>query len=88
MNAAVYERLFQLNRCLEQAAELLTQFQQEGIIHSEYASQRRRTVETLRADLSYLVTGLLHRRELEECVGIAKPENEPEQMRGGTIGEP
>ena len=82
MKSVLYERLFLLNRCLEQAGEILEQFQQEGMIHPEYASQRRRTVEDLRADLSYLISGLFHRRELEECVGLTQKQAEPEGKSG------
>ena len=82
MKSIFYERLFLLNRCLEQATEILMQFQQEGLIQPEYARQRRRTVEDIRADLSYLVTGLLHRRELEECVGLAQKQAEQEKKSG------
>jgi hypothetical protein len=73
MNAAVYERLFQLNRCLEQAAEILEQLTQDGLMHAEAASHRRRIVEELRADLNYFLTGMLHRKELEEIVGVTDP---------------
>jgi hypothetical protein len=67
-----YERLFQLNRCLEQVAEILEQFRQEGLVHPVFASDRRRNVEDLRADLSHVLTGLLHQRELEACVAAVK----------------
>jgi hypothetical protein len=30
--AAQYERLFLLNRCLEQVAEILEQFRQDGVV--------------------------------------------------------
>ena len=66
-----YERLFQLNQCLEQAAVILEQFRQEGVIHHLYAEKRSRAVEELRRDLSYVLTGMLHRRELEASVGLA-----------------
>ena len=69
--SALYERLFQLNRCLEQAAEIVEQLKREGLIHPEYADHRRGAVEELRADLSYVLTGMLHQRELEACVGLA-----------------
>lgn len=62
-----YERLFQLNRCLEQVAEILEQFQREGLVHAEYAESRKHSVENLRADLSHVLTGLLQKRELEAC---------------------
>lgn len=80
MHSSYYERLFLLNRCLEQASEILKQLQQEGVIHAEFAGHRRKTVEDLRADLSYVVTGMFHRRELEECVGFAQ--TEPERNEG------
>ena len=79
MKSIFYERLFLLNRCLEQAGEILMQFQQEGLIRPDFARQRRQAVEDLRFDLSYFVTGLLHRRELEECVGLAEKLAEPQQ---------
>jgi hypothetical protein len=69
-HAAQYERLFLLNRCLDQVAEILEQFRHEGVVHPLFANDRQRTVEELRADLSYVLTGLLHRRELEACVGL------------------
>jgi hypothetical protein len=49
--SALYERLFLLNRCLEQAAEIVEQFHNEGLLHSEYAARRKHTLEDLRADL-------------------------------------
>jgi hypothetical protein len=76
-----YERLFQLNRCLEQVAEILEQFRQEGLVHPVFASDRRRNVEDLRADLSHVLTGLLHQRELEACVAAVKIE--PRKDDGG-----
>jgi hypothetical protein len=79
MKSIFYERLFLLNRCLEQAGEILEQLQQEGLIQPDFARQRRRAVEDLRADLNYFVTGLLHRRELEECVGLAQKPAKPER---------
>jgi hypothetical protein len=69
--SVLYERLFQLNQCLEQAAAILEQFRQEGVIHHIYAEKRSRAVEELRSDLSYVLTGMLHRRELEASVGLA-----------------
>jgi hypothetical protein len=63
-----YERLFLLNRCLEQVGEIIEQFRQEGMVHEAYAGDRQRSVEELRADLSHVLTGMLHQRELEECV--------------------
>jgi hypothetical protein len=63
-----YERLFLLNRCLEQVSEIIEQFRQEGLVHEAYAGDRQRSVEELRADLSHVLTGMLHQRELEACV--------------------
>ena len=71
-----YERLFLLNRCLEQVSEILEQFRQEGVVHAEYAGDRQRSVEELRADLSHVLTGLLHQRELEACVKAVGKEPE------------
>lgn len=68
-HTALYERLFLLNRCLEQVSEIIEQFRQEGVVHEAYASDRQRSVEDLRADLSHVRTGMLHQRELEACVG-------------------
>ncbi len=67
-----YERLFLLNRCLEQVAEILEQFRQDGVVHPVFASDRQRTIEDLRADLSHVLTGLLHQRELEACVAAVR----------------
>lgn len=75
-HAALYERLFLLNRCLEQASEIIEQFRQEGVVHEAYAGDRQRSVEELRADLSHVLTGMLHQRELEACV---KSGDTPEQ---------
>lgn len=66
--AVFYERLFLLNRCLEQVSEIIEQFRQEGVVHEAYAGDRQRSVEELRADLSHVLTGMLHQRELEACV--------------------
>ena len=75
--AAVYERLFLLNRCLELVSDILEQFRQEGLVHSSYAEDRHRSVEELRADLSHVLTGLLHQRELGACVkAVRTPEQE------------
>ncbi len=71
MKSIFYDQLFQLNRCLEQVSEILEYFRQQELIHPEYAEARRRSVEDLRSDLSYLLTGLFHHRELETCVGLA-----------------
>ena len=83
MNAVFYERLFLLNRCLEQAAEILEQLTQDGLIHPEASGHRARIVKELRADLSYFLTGMLHRKELEECVGVTLKQIEQEGKAGG-----
>jgi hypothetical protein len=70
--AALYERLFRLNRCLEEAAGILEEFRQEAVIHPEYAVERKHALEDLRADLSHVLTGMLHRMELEACVRLAR----------------
>lgn len=67
-HTALYERLFVLNRCLEQVGEIIEQFRQDGVVHEAYAGDRQRSVEDLRADLSHVLTGMLHQRELEACV--------------------
>ena len=82
-HAALYERLFLLNRYLEQVAEIVEQLQQEGLIHAVYAGERKRTVEDLRADLSHVLTGMLHQRELEACVKAVRIQKEPEQSIEG-----
>ncbi|HET8891150.1 MAG TPA: hypothetical protein VFQ41_19765 [Candidatus Angelobacter sp.] len=74
-----YERLFLLNQCLEQAGEIIEQFRQDGVLHAAYAGDRQRSVEDLRADLSHVLTGMLHRRELEACVGSARKQIEQEK---------
>ena len=76
--SALYERLFLLNRCLEQVSEILEQFRQEGVVHAVYAGDRQKNVEDLRADLSHVLTGMLHRRELEACVGSTRKQIEQE----------
>lgn len=70
MKSIFYDQLFQVNRCLEQVSEILEYFRQQGLIHPEYAQSRRQMVEGLRSDLSYVLTGLFHHRELEACVGL------------------
>lgn len=72
-----YEQLFLLNRCLEQVSEIIEQFRQDEIVHAVFARDRQRSIEDLRADLSHVLTGLLHQRELEACVKATK--TEPEQ---------
>ena len=76
---ALYERLFLLNRCLEQAAEIVAQLHQDGLIHAEYAAHRKEELEAMRADLCHVLTGLLHRRELEACVGSTRRQIEHEE---------
>jgi len=76
MKSVFYERLFQLNRCLEQVAEILEQFTRDKVIHPNYARRRTRAVEDLRADLSHVLTGMLHLKELEACVPEAFPRPE------------
>jgi hypothetical protein len=71
---AFYEHLFLLNQHLGQVVEILEQFHREGLIHPEYVAQRIQDVEDLRADLSHVVTGMLHRRELEACVRLVRKE--------------
>ena len=68
----LYERLFRLNRCLREAADILEEFRQEAVIHPEYAVERKNTLEDLRADLSHVLTGMLHRMELEACLRLAR----------------
>jgi hypothetical protein len=80
--SALYERLFLLNRSLEQVAEIIEQFRQDGVVHEAYAGDRQRSVEELRADLSHVLTGMLHQRELEACVKAVKTEPEETQRRG------
>jgi len=77
--AVLYERLFLLNRCLEQAGEIIEQFRQDGVVHEAYAGDRQRSVEELRADLSHVLTGMLHRRELEACVGSTRKQIDHEE---------
>jgi hypothetical protein len=71
MKSTHYERLFLINRCLEQAAEILEHFKQEQFIHPEYADARQRSLKDIRADVSCLLAGLLYRKELDECVLMA-----------------
>lgn len=77
--SALYERLFQLNRCLEQVSEMIEQFRQDGVVHEAYAGDRQRSVEELCADLSHVLTGMLHQRELEACVKGVRPQTDPER---------
>jgi hypothetical protein len=80
-HTALYARLFLLNRCLEQVSEILEQFRQDEVIHPVFASDRQHTVEDLRADLSHVVTGMLHQRELEACVKAVRKPAEAEEER-------
>ena len=81
--SALYERLFLLNRCLAQVGEIIEQFRQDGVVHEAYASDRQRSVEDLRADLSHVLTGMLHQRELEACVKAVRAEPKLEKEGGG-----
>ncbi len=71
MKSMHYERLFLLNRCLEQAGDILEEFKQEKLVHPEYADDRKQALQDIRADVSHVLTGLLHQQELEECVALA-----------------
>ena len=82
MNAIFYERLFLLNRCLEQVTEILEQFRQDEIIHAVFANDRKRVVEGLRADLSHVLTGMLHQKELEASVALTRKQIETEGKDG------
>jgi len=57
---------------MEQVAEIPEQFRQDGTIHAIYASHRTRAVEDLRADLSYVVAGMLSQKEFAACSGCAQ----------------
>ncbi len=67
------------NSSSQQVSEILEQFRQEGVVHEAYASDRQRSVEELRADLSHVLTGMLHQRELEACVGSTRKQIEHEE---------
>jgi hypothetical protein len=71
-----------LSRCLEQVGELIEQFRQGGVVHDAYAGDRQRSVEELRADLSHVLTGMLHKRELEACVKAVRIPGENDQSDG------
>lgn len=73
-----YERLFLLNRCFDQIMEILEQFQQDEVIHEIFANDRKRAVEGLRADLSHVLTGMLHQKELEAAVASTRRQIESE----------
>jgi hypothetical protein len=83
----LYERLFLLNWCLEHAAEIVQQFEQEGVIHPVYGGERKRALEDLRSDLSHVLTGMLHHRELEACVGLAREKIATEAKGAAESGE-
>jgi hypothetical protein len=72
MKSAHYERLFLLNCRLEQALDILEEFKQEKLIHPKYADDRTKALRDLRAGLSHVLTGMLHQRELEECVSLVR----------------
>ena len=78
-----YERLFLLNQCLEKVCAILDLYELDGVIHPVYATARKRTLEDLRADLSHILTGLLHQRELEACVAGVRIKKEQEQKDEG-----
>jgi hypothetical protein len=71
-HAALYERLFLVNRCLKQVCEILDLYELDGVIHPRYANARKNALEDIRADLSHILTGLLHQRELEACVAAVR----------------
>ena len=76
MKSVFYERLFLMNRCLEQVSEILEQFRQDELIHPAFAAHRQRTIEDLRSDLSFVVTGLIRQRELEACVAPVRKQKD------------
>ena len=82
MKSCDYERLFLLNRCFEQVEEILEQFRQDEIIHAVFATDRKRAVQELRADLSHVLTGILHQKELEACVALTRKQIESEGKDG------
>jgi hypothetical protein len=90
MKSVFYERLFLMNRCLEQVSEILEQLRQEELIHPVFAADRQRIVEDLRADLSHVVTGLLHQRELEACVAavVHIQKEKKTQSTGDNLSQP
>jgi truncated hemoglobin YjbI len=83
MKSLFYERLFKINRCLDQVVEILEQFRQDELIHAVFANDRQRTVEELRADLSHVLTGMLHQRELEASVASTRKKIESEENSHG-----
>lgn len=82
MKSVFYERLFLLTRSLEQVVEILEQFRQDELIHAVFANDRQRTVEELRADLTHVLTGMLHQRELEASVASTRKQIESEGKDG------
>jgi hypothetical protein len=63
-------------------SEILEQFRQDEVIHSVFASDRQKTVEDLRADLSHVLTGMLHQKELEATVALTRKQIEAEGKDG------
>jgi hypothetical protein len=78
-HAVLYERLFLLNQCLERVCAILDLYESDGVIHPVYVAARKRTIEDLRADLSHILTGRLHQRELGACVASVRIRKEPEE---------
>jgi hypothetical protein len=83
MKSVFYERLFLMNRCLEQVSEILEQFRQDELIHPAFAAHRQRTIEDLRSDLSFVVTGLIRQRELEACVAPVRTQKASKPKTAG-----
>lgn len=83
MKSVFSERLFVLTRSLEQVVEILEQFRQDELIHDVFANDRQRTVEELRADLTHVLTGMLHQRELEATVASTRKQIESEEHSHG-----
>jgi hypothetical protein len=83
MKSIFYERLFLLNQCLEQVAEILEQFRENEIIHAVFANDRKQAVEDLHADLSHVLTGMLHQKELEASVASTRKQIESEEHSDG-----
>lgn len=83
MKSVSYERLFLLNRCFEQVEEILEQFRQDEVIHAVFANDRKRAVEGLRADLTHVITGMLHQKELEASVASTRKQIKSEEHSHG-----
>jgi len=79
MKPVFYERLFHLNQCLEQVCDILDLYELDGVVHPIYAAARKQAPQDLRADLSHILTGLLHQRELEACVPSVQIKPVPER---------